>query len=1106
MRLIPIIVLFFTISGMTLAQTEVPIFGNVVLLNGYVKFESGQSLSYNSAIPRVAKEALLTRCTDGRMTYSWYTAPTPDSVGTEYIYYAWLAAYSGGTSHKESLFDITINNDKSVTLQVFPQDERTHWFYGVDTGIAVVFKRMMLDKNKDVHGLMILRVPAKAVASGSPLLLSLTGQALNTPDWMMTFKYAFKDKVMVTPMPFLIKRDEKLYQTIFLEFDQVSAPEAITISIKDHLDLHHQVPTGYSNIEIPIPALTESRAMDVIIKRPRQVDQIINLQVEPVTPREIYFIHHSHHDLGYTHRQEEVIDIQIKNIRDALKLIEDTKLYPQDTRFKWTVENMWSVDHFFRQASKEEKNQFLTAVDQGNIALTGLYANVLTGLAKPEEMMRWTEYATWFAQEYKVEFPPTAMISDIPGLTGGAVAALAHKGVRYFSSGPNTSDRIGSSSKYWADRPFYWVTPSGQKMLYWLPGKGYSSWHGTSPGDIILEGKERIGNYLNQLQHQGYPYAMVQWRYAIGADNGGVDSTLSDFTSLWNQEYVSPKLWVGNIHELYKKFEERYGDQLPYYQGDLSPYWEDGAYSTAAETSTIRETAEKINWVQNCAPFLKPDLDLNPEVDQVWKNINYFNEHTWGAFNSISNPDGDLQKSSWDYKRGFVTSAANLTKTLEPTVFQDTIIKQADSLRVLNTAYRAIDGVVRLPGDFYRPQSTLTTSDSAIIPWQQLPDKSMLIFTDSIPAWTSRVIKWVPWDSMFVEINNEFTVTDNDYSNGLIKIKLSPKDGSIIKISAANKVLYQNSEDKNGLNTYWYVQGLGSTSAQAVSKVSTQVIERGPVRLVVRITSAAPGCRSLVREIMLKKNDPRIYITNILDKTPVRTKEAGYFNFPFEYKQPSVIYDSGWGPYRAEADQLPGSNRDFVSVSRWIDYSEHGRGFTLLTKQAALFTLGEVVDENTSGTGVKTWREYWSEWRGLTAYVFNNYWHTNYKADQEGPMSFEFVLVPHELFNSSQAYQEAQRWNTPLTYRYMPLESIYPAPITIDNPHILVSSVRRTGNSYQYRLFNASPARQEVYVTQPDQRKATIRFNGARQFGVNTALTLSIPGHGISELSLDFSK
>ena len=39
---------------------------------------------------------------------------------------------------------------------------------------------------------------------------------------------------------------------------------------------------------------------------------------------------------------------------------------------------------------------------------------------------------------------------------------------------------------------------------------------------------------------------------------------------------------------------ERYGSQLPHYRGDYTPYWEDGAASSARETALNRATAERL--------------------------------------------------------------------------------------------------------------------------------------------------------------------------------------------------------------------------------------------------------------------------------------------------------------------------------------------------------------------------------------------------------------------------------------------------------------------------------------------------------------------------------
>ena len=54
-----------------------------------------------------------------------------------------------------------------------------------------------------------------------------------------------------------------------------------------------------------------------------------------------------------------------------------------------------------------------------------------------------------------------------------------------------------------------------------------------------------------------------------------------------------------------------------------------------------------------------------------------------------------------------------------------------------------------------------------------------------------------------------------------------------------------------------------------------------------------------------------------------------------------------------------------------------------------------MVDERPNPAGIRHWKQ--EPYAGTTvhAYLLNNYWHTNYKADQEGLLRFRFVLRPH---------------------------------------------------------------------------------------------------------------
>lgn len=100
----------------------------------------------------------------------------------------------------------------------------------------------------------------------------------------------------------------------------------------------------------------------------------------------IHLVHHTHLDIGYTHTQDEVLKLQLKNLEKAMELIESTKGYSSESRFKWNPEILWAVEYWLDKADENQKNYFSQLVKSGSMGLDGLYANFLTGLCRPEEL------------------------------------------------------------------------------------------------------------------------------------------------------------------------------------------------------------------------------------------------------------------------------------------------------------------------------------------------------------------------------------------------------------------------------------------------------------------------------------------------------------------------------------------------------------------------------------------------------------------------------------------------------------------------------------------------------------------------------------------------
>jgi hypothetical protein len=68
--------------------------------------------------------------------------------------------------------------------------------------------------------------------------------------------------------------------------------------------------------------------------------------VNPIMARieTLYFIHHSHTDIGYTHDQPIVFDMHERFISEALTLAERSADSDSDGAFRWTVENTYVLN------------------------------------------------------------------------------------------------------------------------------------------------------------------------------------------------------------------------------------------------------------------------------------------------------------------------------------------------------------------------------------------------------------------------------------------------------------------------------------------------------------------------------------------------------------------------------------------------------------------------------------------------------------------------------------------------------------------------------------------------------------------------------------------
>ncbi len=877
----------------------------------------------------------------------------------------------------------------------------------------------------------------------------------------------------------LIEKDGQAFQPIRLAVAPTDAGSMAVVRIDGVEGLRQIIAPENRAIDVLVPSVDAERTVNLDVAIGSRTNSYSAI-LKPVRKVRVFVLPHSHNDIGYTDQQSVVEEKQIRNLRQGIELARKTAAYPEGARFVWNMEGLWAVDMFMLRASAAEKDEFVDAVQKGWVALNGMYANELTGLCRPEELLRLFRYATELAGQCKVQID-SAMISDVPGFTWGTATAMSQAGIRYFSAAPNYFDRIGSIMEQWQDKPFWWLSPSGKgKILVWVPWTGYAMSH------VVHQASDQwVSDYQDRLDTVNFPYDISYIRWSGHGDNAEPDPQISEFFSDWNTKYAWPKFAISSTSAAFGAFEEKYGTQLPEYKGDLTPYWEDGAGSSALETSINRDAAERL--VQADALFAmdaaRGGTAAYPSdaFNDAWRNVLLYSEHTWGAWNSVSDSENPFVTDQWRTKSAFAVQASRQSRELlNRSLGRDPGIgvsqKRAEVVDVYNTTSWPRSELVVFPAAA-SPLDRVTDANGKPVPSQRLSNGKLAVWVSDIPPFSSarfRVSVQSPHPP-----DRSVSIDGTVLDNGLIRGRIDPHTGGIVELQRHGES--HNFADTIGveqINQYLFLAGANLADIQTNGPVKITLEENGPLVAVVRIDSEAPGCHSLVRRVRLCAGADYLELTNIVDKkrapmnpTPGKGdwaqkggKESVQFAFPFNVPNGQLRVDIPLAVMRPEIDQLPGSCKNWLPVGRWVDVANDQLGISCATLDAPLIEVGEISARMLgSQTKPDIWRKHIEPTQKFYSWVMNNHWGTNYRAYQEGPVTFRYALRPHGGYDPT----SSARFSTGLT---QPLIAVQPSPDTVspaamqaplvrvEPDDVLITALKRSddGKAWIIRLFGAS--------------------------------------------------
>ncbi len=1082
-------------------------------LRGYRTTIAGVTMSYHSPYPDISS-ALLVRATDGTMSAEWETEPVPPGWAGRPATFVWLAGLATGKgAHR---FDLAVAGKPALSFRTLADSKREEWRETGASGVSLSFKTLMVDPFGEHFGLMWLEVPPALLGPGRPLRIKVTSEKGGSNDWFMAFRDDLRRDVWAQSEQALVRKDGRLFQVVRIEMSHLAPPSKAVVSCPGVRTASLDLKLGYNALEFLVPAVDKEREVPIEVAMEDGAVLRGSLLLKPVVPREIWLLPHSHVDIGYSDLQAVVEKNQWRHNREAIALAEKTAAYPEGARFKWNIEQAWAVETYFNQAGEDDKAAFLAAFRNGSIGLQATLAGVLTGLCHPEELIHLTDFTRRLGALTGTAVD-SAMVTDIPSQSWSLVPALALAGVKYLSSGPNYmpslpdgGDRIGWALKAWGDKPFYWLSPSGrEKILFWMAGRGYSWFHGLNMGSLPKAPRYRIFEYMNELAGKGYPYSMVQVRYTIGGDNGPPDPGLADYVRKWNEEYASPRIVIATASGMFREFERRHGASIPLVRGDFTGYWEDGAASTAAETAANRASAGRLIQAEAMWSILGKDGFPVEKSYEAWRNVVLFSEHTWGAADSVSNPDGANARAQWDYKKAFATEAERMSRELleEASKNARTAAPEAgpQPIDVVNTCSWDRTDLVILSSGLSKAGDLVKDAAGTAVPSQRLRTGELAFLASAVPGFGAK--RYFVSEGRAPALGAA-KAEGYEVANGKISAVVGPETGAVTSFRWADTPA-REFVDRNlapGLGHYLYVAGADPRTARTVSTVKVRPGEKGPLIASLIVESDAPGARGLVREFRVIAGLSRFEVILTLDKEKVREKEGVHIAFPFAVAGGTVRVDVGSGSVRPEADQIAGACRDFFCARDSVDISNDDFGVTWTPLNAPLVEVGAITDETPGDGERRSWLKSLAPSTLLFSYVMNNYWHTNYKADQEGPVTLRYAVEPHRGSDTATAKKLGTEATTPLVPMRADASSAVPRfPLSVLPGSFVATSLKPSadGKAWILRLLNASDRAEAL-------RLSGLAFDRGRVFlsdlgeaeGIRVTGPIEVPGFGILTLHI----
>jgi hypothetical protein len=812
----------------------------------------------------------------------------------------------------------------------------------------------------------------------------------------------------------------------------------------------------------------------------------ISAPVARPAPRTVYVVPSIHTDVGYTHVQAECARRHVDSLVNILRACDDTRDYPAGAALKWNCEVTWEVEQLLALAPDAGPRLF-ELCRQGRIDISAAYANMLTGLMGSEQACRLIYPAQRLRREQGLTLE-CATMTDIPSHAWWLPSVLADSGVRYLAIGCNDT-RGAFASGNPLRPPLWWEGPDGRKVLFLFTG-GYAHAAGLGLFDSLEVAEARVPDWLRNWAEPRYPYELVMAYGGVG-DNLTVSYAearrLADVVRAWNERYESPRLVLATATDFFRDFAARYGENLSTARGDAGAYWEDGAASSARETALNRETHEWLCTAEKLHTWLGLTDPQRPyptaRLAQVLRDATLYDEHTWGAAASITEPAAAIVQEQWAVKAAFATAAHATAAALVAEGLRGLTqglggLPQGGLLVYNPLSWTRSEVVFVAAGE--KPFAVVELPLGKPVP-QQLVERSgrreLAFLAADVPSLGYRRFAKAPlegWPALPALARSTVAV---DVAAGRYRLRLAPERGGVVGwVDTASGRDLIDSGSPFALGQWLYDLGGTTPNREVLAKrtaaVGTEVLYSadaavfGQARMAVELAPLGPAELTLTWSPFA----PGLGLELATRKRETTDPESIFVAFPLAVPGATIRYETGFALAQVEADQLPNACRDWYAVHRVVDVAGAQFGVTWATRDAFLVEFGDIQ------TG-RWLRQLTPGNQTLFANVMNNLWFTNYKASQGGELCFRFALLPRTGgYDRAAALRFGYETANPLLVADLPTAAPEPSAtpvaagfLSVAPAEVVVVTAKRpeNGDGLIVRLQELSGTARECTLTLP---------------------------------------